>query len=339
MIKTEKIKAIFDNITRSKKIHESVLLIENTDGNYSVNFGYGGKDINTPFFIASVTKLFVTTCILILKEQKKLFLNSLIKDFINNEKLVGLHNFKGIEYSHKLTISDLLFQTSGLPDGLEEGGIIKSITQNDNEVSFEEVLNITKNITPKFKPGKRAYYSDINFRLLCNIIENITGTPLAKVFQDFICIPLGLKNTYLPRKKDDFIPGIYYKEKSLYRQNYITSSYNYDAISTAKELMFFLKAFWNGLLFPKNNFDTLSVFRKLKITMGPIFYGGGYMQIPLNNINTLFSGKGELLGHSGSTGSFAFYYPHKDLYFIGDVNQMANPELPIRLVMKLAMSV
>ncbi len=56
-------------------------------------------------------------------------------------------------------------------------------------------------------------------------------------------------------------------------------------------------------------------------------------------IMTLFMGKGELLGHSGSTGSFAFYYPHKDLFFVGDTNQMAKPGLPIRLVIKLAMSV
>lgn len=63
------------------------------------------------------------------------------------------------------------------------------------------------------------------------------------------------------------------------------------------------------------------------------------MQIPLNTIMTLYMGKGDLLGHSGSTGSFAFYYPHKDLYFVGDTNQMAKPGLPIRLVMKIAMSV
>jgi hypothetical protein len=45
-----------------------------------------------------------------------------------------------------------------------------------------------------------------------------------------------------------------------------------------------------------------------------------------------------LIGHSGSTGSFAFYYPYKDLFFVGDVNQMSNPALPIRLVIKLAMA-
>ena len=50
-------------------------------------------------------------------------------------------------------------------------------------------------------------------------------------------------------------------------------------------------------------------------------------------------GKGELIGHSGHSGSFAFYYPHKDLFFVGDVNQLANPGLPIQLVMKLAMTI
>lgn len=38
-----------------------------------------------------------------------------------------------------------------------------------------------------------------------------------------------------------------------------------------------------------------------------------------------------------STGSFAFYYPVKDLFMVGDLNQMGNAALPIRLSMKLAM--
>jgi len=63
------------------------------------------------------------------------------------------------------------------------------------------------------------------------------------------------------------------------------------------------------------------------------------MQIPLNGAATLFMGKGELLGHSGSSGSFAFYYPEKNLYIVGDLNQLDNPALPIRLVMRLAMSI
>ena len=61
------------------------------------------------------------------------------------------------------------------------------------------------------------------------------------------------------------------------------------------------------------------------------------MQIPLGTLGTLFMGKGELLGHSGSSGSFAFYYPLKDLHFTGDMSQLTKPDAPIRLVMRLAM--
>ncbi|MDI6720712.1 MAG: hypothetical protein QMD46_14025, partial [Methanomicrobiales archaeon] len=52
---------------------------------------------------------------------------------------------------------------------------------------------------------------------------------------------------------------------------------------------------------------------------------------------TLFLGRGELIGHSGSTGSFAFYYPLKELFFVGDLNQMGNAALPVRLSLRLAM--
>lgn len=41
------------------------------------------------------------------------------------------------------------------------------------------------------------------------------------------------------------------------------------------------------------------------------YYGSGYMQSPLGGARTLLKGKGELLGHSGATGSFAFYYQRK----------------------------
>lgn len=61
------------------------------------------------------------------------------------------------------------------------------------------------------------------------------------------------------------------------------------------------------------------------------------MCIPLGGLGNLFMGKGELVGHGGSTGSFAFYYPEKDVFFVGDVNQMAKP-IGIRLAMQLAMA-
>ena len=342
MNKANTIETIFFKATRSKQIHEAVLLVENSQNNFSVNCGYGSKDIDSPLLMASVTKLFTTTCILILQEQKKLSLDQKIGVYFDKTILNGLHVYKGEDYSQQLTFSDLLFQTSGLPDWFEKGGIKMRATQMDFSITFEEKLAATKMLRPRFVPhsSAKAYYSDINFDLLGEIIENVSQMTLAEAYQHFIFKPLGLTKTYLPTSSNEFIPNIFYKNESLHRPNFIMCSGAHGGgVTTAEELMIFLKAFFNGYLFQKSVFQKLSLYRKLQMTMGPIYYGGGYMQIPMNGINTLFMGKGELVGHSGTTGSFAFYYPHKDLYFVGNLNQMANPSLPIRLVMKLAMAI
>ncbi|HQF41593.1 MAG TPA: serine hydrolase domain-containing protein [Ignavibacteriaceae bacterium] len=336
----EIIERIFKSSTDSKLIHEAVLLVENSSGDFSASLEYGGKTIDTLINSASVGKLFTTTCIIMLQEQKRLSLDNLVVDYFDKNTFNGLHKFKGVDYSHKLTLSDLLFQTSGIPDYETEGGIIERAIKEDFHISTSELIEITKTLKPHFAPiGKKAYYSDLNFQLLGEIIEKTTQTSLEEVFRNYIFEPLGLTKTYVPVDKD-FVPNIFFKNKSLCRPKLIMSLRGGgNTISTSRELMIFLKAFFNGHFFPQTIFEKLSCYRKLQISMGPIHYGGGYMQIPLNTIMTLFKGKGELLGHSGSTGSFAFYYPNKDLYFVGDTNQMANPGFPIRLIMKLAISV
>jgi D-alanyl-D-alanine carboxypeptidase len=75
---------------------------------------------------------------------------------------------------------------------------------------------------------------------------------------------------------------------------------------------------------------------KCRRTDYPISYAGGYMRM---ETGYPFMAKKELLGHSGSTGSFAFYAPKQGIYYVGDVSQFASPAIPIRFVMKLALAV
>ena len=225
---------------------------------------------------------------------------------------------------------------------IEEGSNKSKIRAFDKDVQidFNETLLKTKEIKPHFAPGmgKRAHYANINFEILGKIIEVVTNSTLEEVFRQLIFDPLGLKNTYLPGE-DDFIPSVYYKDTALYRPNLLRSvRASGGCVSTARELMVFIKAFSKGELFNNTVFNELKVNNRLQASMLPIHYGSGYMRVPLNGFATLFMGKGELIGHSGSTGSFAFYYPEKDMFFIGDVNQLENPATPVRLVMRLAMS-
>jgi CubicO group peptidase (beta-lactamase class C family) len=340
--RTQKIERIFDTITNSNQIHDGVLFVENKDGDFSYSTGYGGKELDSPLLMASVTKLFTTTCILALEEQGRLSFDDKVTKYFDRAVLRGLHVYCGREYSFDLTISDLLFQISGLPDVYEEGNdSLKSrVIHEDFNITFDEIVTKTKKLNPHFAPRTKgkAYYADINFDMLGEIIEKATRLPLADVFMQFIFEPLGLKKTYLPECEKDFVPNIYYYNKKIYRPKFIISSRaSGGCITTARELMIFIKAFFGGKIFNKAIIDRLFSLNKLQASMGPIYYGSGYMKIPLNGIITLFIGKGELFGHAGSTGSFAFYYPIKELFFVGDLNQMGNAPLPIRLAMRLAM--
>ena len=60
------------------------------------------------------------------------------------------------------------------------------------------------------------------------------------------------------------------------------------------------------------------------------------MRIKMGGFSTSFLGHGDLVGHRGSTGSFAFYYPGKGLFFVGDFNQMKYPALPVGFMIQLA---
>lgn len=340
---TKKIEKVFNRVIKSKQIHECVLLVENKSGDFSYSKGFGNKHIDTPFITASITKLFTTACILILQEQGKLSLDDEITKYFDRETLSGLHIYKGEEYSSKLTIGHLLFQTSGLPDISEESknNLRAQVITEDMHINFDKIITLTKELKPHFTPDtmNRAHYADINFDMLGVIIEKTTHLSLENAFKVMIFDSLELAHTYLPTSEQDHVPAIYYKETTIQRPNYIKSCRASDgAISTARELMIFMKAFFGGKLFNKDIFPQLEAYNKLQMSMFPIQYGGGYMRIPLGGLSSMFMGQGELVGHSGSSGSFAFYYPEKDLFLVGDVNQIANPALPVRLAMRVAMS-
>ena len=336
------IEKIFNKAVSSQHIHEGILLVENTSGDFAATFEHGGKTALSPIMTASIGKMYTTTCVLKLRVLKKLLLADPLGKYFEKSVLDGLHVYKGEDYSHKITIADLLFQNSGLPDIFEEGGAKKAAIATDTFLSFDEKLVRMKKLKPHFVPGTedKAYYSDFNFDLLGIIIEQVAEMPLEKVYQEFIFNPLGLTKTYLPTSENEFIPNVYYKNESIHRPKTILSHRAGGAcVSTTRETMLLLKSFFDGTLFPINIFKYLTTYRKLQFNMTPIRYGGGFMYIPIGGLSTLFKGNGELVGHSGSTGCCAFYHPSKDLFIVCDFNQMASPALPVRVAMKIAMMV
>lgn len=334
-----KLEKVFNSFINNKQIYIAQCYVQNSEGSFSWEKACGDRNIDSPFVIASITKMFTTSCIFILEGNNKLSLDDKIEKYLGQDIMEGLLVHKGIDYSSWLTIRHLLLQSSGFSDEFEAAlSKDKRLKLLEHATySFEEVVSKSKLLKPRFAPCyDKAFYANINFDMLGKIIENITGCTLEEVYKKYIFEPLGLNHTYLFNKNSTYIPLVYFNEKRLNLSKTLACAYaSGGVVSNARELMIFLKAFFQGKLFDKSRLDNATNYRKLQANMGPVYYGTGYMQIPLKGVLTAFQNKGELIGHLGSTGSFAFYYPRKDLFLVGDVCQLANPALPIRLLLKL----
>ena len=315
-----------------KNIFGTVLHVESGDHSLSYISAAGNLTTDQPYFIASVTKLYVTTVILKLRSENRLNLQDNLSHYFSDDILHGLHLFKGKDYSKEITIKHLMSNTSGIPDYFSSTATKELLAGNDQSWGFERELAAVKQMKPKFAPGQKVQYSDTNFQLLGKIIETITNKDIHTVFKEFIFDELQLENTYLYEDANDTRPSdFYYKEKKMHLPIYMSSIGSEGGIvSTAKESMIFLKAFINGRLFPKEYLDELKEWKFIFLP-GTFFYGVGIANQPIS----IKDFKNGLIGHWGQTGSFAFYHPKTDLYFTGTTNQFWGQRVAAQMMMKV----
>lgn len=303
---------------------------------------------DTPYFIASVTKMYTAAIVLNLYDEQRIDLDAPISEYLPSSLIHGIHVFKGKDYSEQIKVSDLISQTSGLADyesDKQRGG--KSVldelkTGHDRAISTEEALEIIRKLSSRFIPGAsgKAYYSNTNYRLLSAIIETVTKKSMALNFEERIFSPLGLKETYLfdcNVIRTDAAPAtVYLKDKPAYVPKYISSNISDGGlVSTASECMIFLRAFFEGKLFNKTLFERMQSWNRIFF---PLRYGYGLMYFRLPR----FFWPRQLpafVGHSGSMGSFAFTCPSQSIYLAGTVNQIASPSRPFFLMINLIRTV
>ncbi|MEH7343544.1 serine hydrolase domain-containing protein [Bacillus sp. JJ1532] len=313
-----------------KHIFGAVLCVEKGDDSLSLISAAGTLTTNRPYFIASVTKLYVTAVLLKLRSENFLQLHDKISKYLPNDILHELHMLKGIDYSKGITIQHLMSNTSGIPDYFTGDVIAELTTGNDQSWGFEKTIASAKQKKPKFIPGKRAHYSDTNYQLLGKIIETITEKDIHTVFKEVIFDELTLERTYLFEELNDVKPApFYFKDKKLHLPLYMSSiGPEGGIVSTARESMIFLKAFINGHFFPKEYFNEL---RNWRILFGPglFFYGVGIASQPIS----FKQFKEGLIGHWGQTGAFSFYHPKTDLYFTGTVNQFYGHRIAAKMML------
>ena len=326
-------------LKRNKLSNLSVSLSQKED---DWSFDAGAFKNNPSYFIASTTKLFITALFLQLQAERRLELNDSIAKYFNAAILEKLHVWKGKEYSHELSIRHLLSHTSGLADYFEQAPKgqetlrAELMSGKDRNWEFSFALELAKAKGAQFPPAyrRKALYSDTNFQLLGHLLEIVLEKDLATVIHERIAKPLEMGQTFLFTDPNDTRPmPLQYKREPLLIPKAM-ASFGPDGgiVSTSEDMMRFIKAFFNGKLFPKDYIVTLKDWRRIFF---PLQYGIGLARFRLPRIFTPFSPSPEWIGHSGVSGAFAFYCPQKDLYLTGTVNEIHPSSLPFQLMAKL----
>jgi D-alanyl-D-alanine carboxypeptidase len=161
-----------------------------TDGQVALAQGYGVSNAktrapvaaDTRFDIGSVTKTFTAIGVMLLYQESQgtshpLDLNAPISDYLHNTPSFTLpRKWSGV------TTTELLDMSSGIGNG------------DEAQPWQAQVKSIAK--TPLlFAPGTKTFYSDTNFDLLGELIEQWSGERYGTFIQNQILKPLGMTET------------------------------------------------------------------------------------------------------------------------------------------------
>lgn len=328
----ESLDHMISRMVDNKRIFSAVMCVENGNGDFSWTGAAGEMQAGSRYFIASVTKFYITAVVVRLIEEGRIALSNKISKYLPASYCEKLHVLKGVDHSAEITVQHLISNTSGLPDYFfhkqPNGRTVADelMEGHDEPWPLDRTIGLIKSLKPNFKPGAKgkAAYSDSNYQLLGKIIENITGKGIGEVFDEFIFSELNLQHTYAYHDIHDNSPvPFYYKSQPLWLPNYMASiAPEGGIVSTAGEVMIFLKAFFNGRFFPKEKINSLKQWNWILPPPGLFLFGIGLEKLWTPWIASPFKPIKEILGFWGQTGSFAFYNPQTDLYFCGATNQI-----------------
>lgn len=180
--------------------HVGACVMAMKDGKVVFEHAYGVSDIEsqtpctpeTNFRLASVSKQFTATAIMMLVDRGKLSLDDKLTKF-----------FPGFpKYGDKITVKQLLTHTSGLP--AYEDLIPKGTTLQLDDYDVLHLLMDTEE--PKFAPGSKWEYSNSGYTLLGLIVEQVAQKPFHDFMKSEIFAPLGMDESVMYQRGLNEVP-------------------------------------------------------------------------------------------------------------------------------------
>ena len=212
-IKSEWIDSIFTKLSKGYWFNGAVAYLEKGCLIYEKAFGlfnFRTKDtlsIHSPFQLASVSKMFGAMAALILMEDKKLDLDTDIKEYLPT-----------FPYD-SVTTRMLLTHRSGLSRYMtlaHERWTDKTLPMTNDDILtlFEEYVP-----DPYFLPDHGFHYCNTNYALVAIVVEAISGMEFADFIQERIFNPAGMDDSFVYDMNDDTLVS-FYVETEVMGHNY-----------------------------------------------------------------------------------------------------------------------
>lgn len=189
--------AICEEYAQSKDFSGVCMVRQGNTILFSGAYGYANRAfgvpnrIDTKFDVASITKIFTATAVLLLVERKLLRLEDRITDIIDLENT---------EIPQDVKIHHLLNHTSGIADDAEEenGEVYSDLFIDHPNYALRKCSDFLPNFAykkPNFQAGTGIRYNNCAYILLGLAIEKVTGMDCREFMLQSIFAPCSMTNT------------------------------------------------------------------------------------------------------------------------------------------------
>lgn len=312
--KSLKIKSVLEEYAANNLFNGSIIVANNDSILYKSSFGYANKEKNirinsaTLFPIASVSKQFTATAIMLLHERKLISIDDCISKYL----IVP-------PYMESVKIKNLMNHTSGIPDYWQHN--IESHSD-----SIDNFLN--KQDSLLFEPNTNTLYSNSGYYLLGKIISTIADTSYSAFMQMNIFTPLKMNNTFVYYDSARSIAKGYDLEWNI--NEFFISTANGGIISCVDDLQKWNKALSNNTLIREETTEMMfkpAILKDGKITNKGYGWETGVLQLSLSD--HLMKTYKNVVSHTGSISSYGAYnqFDSNNGQYIILLSNQIRPEL------------
>ena len=267
--------------------------------------------VGLSFNLASVAKQFTATCIALLEEENKLSLEDYLSQY-----------YPTFPFASRVKIKHLLDHTSGI----REASVLAMLSGKMNlkgqlpkkyQTKAYLFNMLTKQTNLNYPPGEVVAYTNINYILLGDIVEKVSGQSLRQFADNAIFQPLGMTHTFFRDSPDTVVAneakGYSFKGKR-YKPRKVWGGIvgDHNLVSTLDDLIAWMQNFNHNQLGDKNEqlittLTTSSHFNNGK----PTEYAYGLWTSEYRGVPQMYHG-----GDNGQHTSFIVRFPDQQLSVI-----------------------